>query len=106
MFLRCCDEKIFFLKWELWNPPAYQYAPNYVGTLSGALADEARAELEAVMVRWPELHAELWRQHRDIEDRKAEAHRAEGERQRLAAPGRKKQRGAGPALKVVTAAEE
>jgi len=107
MFLRCRDQKHFFVKWALWKLPAYQYAQNYVRSLAGAAAEEARAELDALLGRWPELRAEVQRQHQEIEDRAQALRDAEEQQQKAAAAAlRKQQRAASRELKVVAPADE
>jgi len=106
MFLRCGDQKIFFLKRELWQLPSYQFAPNYARSLPGAAADEALSEIEVHMARWPELRAALQRQYQDMQDRAEEARRAEEKRQKALASERKKQqRAAAQATKQVADAD-
>ncbi len=106
MFFRCRDQKIYFLKRELWQLPSYQYAPNYARTLPGDAADAALIEIENIMGRWPEMKLELHRQYQEILDREEAERLAEEKRQKEAASARKKLRAAKPALKVVAAAAE
>jgi hypothetical protein len=107
MFFRCRDEKIFFLKWELWKLPAYQYAPNHLRALPEAAAAEARAEYEDLVSRWPELQRELKRQYQELEDTKDKATREEEKRQKETAAAARKQRAAAArSLKVVADAAE
>jgi hypothetical protein len=77
MFYRCRDGKIFFLKWELWKLPAYQFAPNYVNGLTGAAAEEARSEYEALLSNADEHRLELKRQYQAILDEEGAARQAE-----------------------------
>jgi len=91
LFFRCRDSKIFFIKRELWKLPAYQFAPNFVLERTGAAAEEARAELDELMQRWPEFKAEIHRQHQEIMDREAEARREEEQLQKKATAEVKKQ---------------
>jgi hypothetical protein len=91
LFFRCRNSKIFFLKRELWRLPDYQFAPNYVLERTGAAADEARAELDELMQRWPEFKAEIHRQHQEIVDRETEARREEERLQKKATAEAKKQ---------------
>lgn len=79
LFLRCRDGKTFTLKRELWRLPAYQFAPNYVSSLTGEAAAEASAELEALTVRWPELRELLHAQYGAILAKEREAERLERE---------------------------
>jgi len=67
LFLRCSDSKTYLVKRELWNPPEYRYAPNYIRDHSDA-ADKAQAEFDEVMSRWPEMRIALQRQS-DIMER-------------------------------------
>lgn len=77
LFFRCRDSKVYFVRRELWRLPSYQFAPNFVLAHNGPAADEARAQLAELMDRWPEFSTEIRRQQREIEDRRAEAHRKE-----------------------------
>jgi len=76
LFYRCRDAQVFFLKWELWKLPEFRYAPNHLRVLDGAVADGARAEYDALLVRWPEIQCELQRQYREIADREGEGTRS------------------------------
>ncbi len=101
LFLRCRDEKMFSLKWELWKLPAYQLAPNYVSTLKGEAAAEALAEYQALQARWPELQRSLRRQYQEIEDEEEAKRREEEKREKEAAASERKQRAAARALASV-----
>ena len=107
MFFRCRDEKIFFLKWELWKLPGYQFAPNHLRALPPAAEAEARAEYEELLARWPDLQRSLKQQYQEIEDTKDKATRDEEKRQKeTAAAARKERAAAARSLKAVADAEE
>jgi hypothetical protein len=76
LFLRCRDNKVFTLRREQWRLPAYQFAPNYVRSLTEDAAAEASSEVEALMARWPELRESLRAQYGAMQAEQREAERA------------------------------
>ena len=102
MFYRCRDSNIFFVKRELWQLPAYQYAPNYVRAQTGEAAIEAAADLDALMARWPEFQLDIQRQHGAVVEREEAARREMEIRQKKEAAELRKQR---VALNKLNAAE-
>ena len=90
LFLRCRDSKVFHLKRDLWRLPAYQFAPNYVRSLSDDAAELAAAELETLMSRWPELRDALHSQYDALLAEKREAERLERQAEGLPEPARKR----------------
>lgn len=93
LFLRCRDAVIFGAKRESWNPPLYQFAPNYLRDLAPPASEEAAAELEGFKLRWPEFELELQRDLRETEER-AEAVRVEEEKARKQAASEKRKQDA------------
>ncbi|MDH5537701.1 MAG: hypothetical protein OEZ08_19285 [Betaproteobacteria bacterium] len=89
LFLRCRDATTFYATRESWNPPAYQFAPNYLRELSPPDSDEAAAELEALKARWPEFEREIQRVCQE-EEKRAESARVEEEKARKEAAAEKK----------------
>ena len=87
------DVTIFDAKRETWNPPRYQFAPNYLRQLTPAAAVEATAELEGLQARWPEFQAEIQHHCREVEAR-AEAIRIREESERKQAAADKKKQAA------------
>ncbi len=92
LFFRCRDGKVFFVKREQWNRPAYQYAPNYVSARPPSMAAGAGVELEALMERWPEFQLEIRRQHKEFTDEREAEAGAEAKRAKSKAETTKKQR--------------
>ena len=103
LFFRCRDGKVFHLKREQWNRPAYQYAPNYVNAQPPSMTAGAGAELEALMQRWPEFQLDIRRQHQEIADERAAELRAEAKRAKSKAEETKKQRLATEGLRLAAA---
>ena len=70
LFVRCCDSQAFDLPFELWNPPQFVFAKQYLASLPAALQESARQELEKLQARWPEyreaLHAEVKQREADF----------------------------------------
>jgi hypothetical protein len=93
LFLRCRDAMMFGAKRESWNPPLYQFAPNYIRELADPASDEAAAELEALKARWPEFELEIQRVCREAEER-AESVRVEEEKARKQAAAERKRQAA------------
>ena len=93
LFLRCHDVTTFDAKRETWNPPLYQFAPNYLRNLTPEAAAEAAVEFEGFQARWPEFQAEIQRHCREVEAR-AEAIRIREESERKQAAADKKKQAA------------
>jgi hypothetical protein len=106
LFLRCRDSKVFHLKRDLWRLPAYQFAPNYVRSLSEQAAEAAAAEVEALMSRWPELRDALRTQYDAMLAEKREAERLARQAEGLPEPGTKPRKSAARSLKAVKAAAD
>jgi hypothetical protein len=94
LFLRCRDVTTFNAKRETWNAPWYIYAPNYIRDLAPPGSVEAAAELEDLKARWPEFEREIQRVQREIDER-AEAARAEKEKDRKRAASERRKLAAG-----------
>jgi hypothetical protein len=106
LFFRCRDAEIFYLKRELWRSPAWEYAPNYVRSLSGDAATDAEAELAELTHRWPQFQQNLHNQYNAIVERE-EAERREAEkRQKREAAEQKKKKATVTRLKAAGAEEE
>ena len=106
MFYRCRDGKLFFLKWELWKLPAYQLAPNYVNSLTGAAATEARSELDELMANADQHRLELKRLYQALVDEEGAARHAEALQLKEAASKARKLRTATARAQSVVDADE
>ncbi len=104
MFFRCRDEEIYFLRWEHWKLPAYRFALKYLKDLTGEAADEARAELDALLERLPEFKLELRRQYQAILDKKEALRLEEVRLQKVADAAQKKTKRAATAASAAAAA--
>lgn len=89
LFLRCRDVKTVHVKRELWNPPAYRLASNYLRDQSASAVEEATADFDALKARWPEFEAEIQRVCREEEER-VEAIRLAEEKAKKAAAAEKR----------------
>jgi hypothetical protein len=106
LFLRCRDGKVFQLKRDLWRLPAYQFAPNYVRSLSDEAAEAAAAEVEALMSRWPELRDALHAQYEALLAEKREAERLKRQAEGVSDPARKPRRSAARSPKAAKTASD
>ena len=68
VFFRCRDSVTFVEKRKNWNPPLYNYAPNYLGTLAPEASALARGEFEALCLLWPEYERQIQREHGSTEE--------------------------------------
>ena len=62
-FMRCKDMTTFTTKRDMWKPPAFVFAPNYLSSLAALETPGATATLEGFQARWPELQLEIQRQY-------------------------------------------
>ena len=62
-FMRCKDMTTFTAKREMWKPPTFVFAPNYLRSLAAQEAPGAAATLEGFQARWPEMQVEIQRQY-------------------------------------------
>ena len=62
-FMRCRDLTTFTTKRDLWKPPAFVFAPNYLSSLAAIEAPGASDTLAGFQARWPELQLEIQRQY-------------------------------------------
>jgi hypothetical protein len=84
MFFRCRDSTTYIEKRKNWNPPSYNFAPNYIKGLTPEMAAEATAAFEDVQSHWPEYQAQMQKELQAVEDR-ANAERDEAEKEAKAA---------------------
>jgi hypothetical protein len=97
LFLRCRDAVIVDAKREKWNPPAFQFAPNYLRGLAPPASDEAAAELEGYKLQWPDFEREIQREWGETVGRAEAARLREDKDRKQAASELKKQAAAGKA---------
>ena len=69
LFLRCRDATTFLEKRELWVPPRYRFAPNYIGELASPDGEAAAAEFAKLKLRWPEFEREIQLVYQEKQDR-------------------------------------
>ena len=92
-FFRFSDSTSFEETRKNWVPPAYNFAPNYIGSLPPEESAAAAAEWAECKARWPDLQRQLKQKQADAQA-KADAERAALElQQKKAAREKKKQIG-------------
>ena len=93
MFVRMRDSTTYLDTRKNWNPPLYNFAPNYIRDLPPAEAAKATAEWAELKTLWPAVQQKIQQAHQDVID-KAEAERVALEAaEKKAARDKKKQLG-------------
>ncbi|MFZ4704326.1 MAG: hypothetical protein ACOYMG_30150 [Candidatus Methylumidiphilus sp.] len=84
-FCRCNDASTFVDKRSKWVAPNYVYASKYISSLNAPESEVASAEFLQFKARWPEFHAAINQQYKEMEEAKLQR-----EHERVAIEGNRK----------------